>query len=143
MQIIGFNLTKMQIERFENISGKFKVTSKIDVKDITEEKVSPISGKSVAKLGFEYNIDYDPKLAEIRFKGFLLLMGDSKEVKEAIADWKKKGSILTGLKIRIYNTIFHKCNLKALELEDDFGLPAHIQMPHIKSEQESKTTYTG
>jgi len=143
MQIVGFNLTKMLIERMENITGKFKVTSKIDVKDLKEEKVSPVEGKSIIRMEFEYNIDYDPKLAEIRFRGFLLLMGNPKEIKDITADWKKKGNILTELKVRVYNTIFHKCNLKALELEDDFGLPPHIQLPHIKSEEEKKTTYTG
>ena len=142
MQIVGFNLTKLSIERINDIIGKFKVTSKIDVKDIKEEKVSPIEGKQIAKLDFEYNIDYEPKLAEIKFKGIMLLMGDPKEIKEIVADWKKKGNILTDLKIKIYNTIFHKCNLKALGLEDDFGLPPHIQLPRLK-EDEKKTSYTG
>lgn len=141
MQIVGFNLDKMLIERLENITGKFKVTSKINMKDLKEEKVSPVQGKEILRLEFEYSIDYEPKLAEIRFKGSLIIMGDPKDVKEAVADWKKKGNIMTDLKVRIYNTIFHKCNLKALELEDDFGLPPHIVLPQIKPEE--KTSYTG
>jgi len=143
MQIIGFNLAKIQVERFEGTASKFKVNSKIDVKDIAEEKMSPIQGKAVAKIDFEYNIEYDPKIAELHFKGTLLLMADPKDIKDTVAEWKKKNSILTELKIKIYNAIFHKCNLKALELEDYLGMPIHIQLPHIKSEQESKTTYTG
>ena len=143
MQIVGFNLTKLSIERINDIMGKFKVTSKIDIKDIREEKISPVEGKQVAKLEFEYNIDYEPKLAEIKFRGIMMLMGDPKEIKDIAADWKKKGNILTDTKIRIYNTIFHKCNLKALELEDDFNIPPHIQLPLIKSDEEKKTSYTG
>ena len=143
IQIVGLNLTKMSVERIENVKGKFKVTSKIDVKNVYEEKVSPIEGKSFSKLEFEYNIDYDPKLAEIKFKGELLLLSDQKEMKDFVADWKKKGNIMSELKVRMYNAIFHKCNLKALEIEDDFGLPPHIQLPHISSQEEKKTSYTG
>lgn len=142
MQIIGFNLTSMYIEKFENIKGKFKVSSSMNIKDIKEEKVSPVQNQSIVKLEFEYGLIYETKLAEIKFKGIMLLMGGSDETKNLTSEWKKKNRLLEEFKIRIYNTIFHKCNLKALELEDDFGLPPHIQLPRLK-EDEKKTTYTG
>jgi len=144
MQIIGFNLTKISIQREEALSGNFKVTSKIDVKNISEEKIDLAPGKSVAKLDFEYSIDYEPKIAELKFKGFILLLGDPKEIKDTITDWKKKNTLLTDIKVRTFNTIFHKCNIKAIQLEDELGLPPHIQMPKIKTEDSSKkATYTG
>ena len=143
MQIVGFNLSKMHIDRVNVVAGKFKVNSKIDIKDLKEEKVSPVQGKDMLVLDFEYNIEYEPKLAEIHFKGNLLILGDPKETKDMLSEWKKKGAVLNDIKIRVYNTIFHKCNLKALELEDDFGLPPHIQMPYIKTEEEKKASYTG
>ena len=144
MQIVGFNLTKISIQRKEAAAGNFKVTSKINVKSISEEKIDIAEGKSVAKLEFEYGIDYEPKVAEIRFEGFILILGDPKEIKDTISDWKKKNTLLTDLKVRTFNTIFHKCNIKALQLEDELGLPSHIQMPKIKTEETSKkATYTG
>jgi len=143
MQIIGFTLTKILIERKNDIKGKFKVNSKIDIKEVKEEKVSVVENKDVAKVEFEYSIIYDPNLADISFRGFVLLMGDSKEIKDFISEWKKRKIILSDLKLRIFNTIFHKCNVKAIELEEDFNLPTHIRLPFIRPEQENKNTYTG
>ena len=142
MQIIGFTLTKISIERKEGPQGKFKVTSKIDVKEVKEEKVQLAEGKEVARAEFEYSIDYEPDIADISFRGFVLLMGEPKEIKEFIADWKKKKIMASEMKLRVFNTIFQKCNIKALELEDDFNLPPHLHLPAIKPEEKSNT-YTG
>jgi hypothetical protein len=146
MQIIGFTLTKVLIERKDDIKGKWKVTSKIDVKDIKEEKIEIAVGKGIAKADFEYTINYEPELGEIFFKGFILILGEPDEIKSTISDWKKKKIMLSDIKLRIFNTIFQKCNIKALELEEDFNLPPHIKLPLIKSEEETKKTpssYTG
>ena len=142
MQIMGFNLTSMHIEKFENVKGKFKVTSSMHIKDIKEEKASPIQNQNLAKLEFEYNLTYEQKLAELKFKGIMMIMGSPAEIKDLVSEWKKKNTLISEFKIRIYNTIFHKCNLKALELEDEFGLPTHIQLPSLK-EEEKKASYTG
>ena len=143
MQIVGFSLSKIVIERKEDVKGKFKVTSKIDLKDAKEEKIKLVEGKDVVKIDFEYSIGYEPKLAELFFKGFVLIMADPKDAKQIIEDYKKKKNMNADLKIRVLNTIFHKCNLKALELEEDFNLPTHIRLPTIKAQEESKASYTG
>ena len=36
------------------------------------------------------------------------------------------------VRLKAYNMIFHKCNIKAFELEDEFNLPLHLKMPVIK-----------
>ena len=144
MQIIGFTLTKITIERKNDIKGKWKVSSKIDVKEIKEEKIKLTEGKEVARADFEYTITFEPELAEIYFKGFVLVMGEPAEIKEILADWKKKKLLSNDIKLRVFNTIFYKCNVKALELEEDFNLPPHIRLPTIKpEEQKSGNTYTG
>lgn len=144
MQVVGFTLTKILIERKESPKGKFKVTSKIDVKEIKEEKAQLAEGKEVAKMEFGYSINYEPDMADIEFKGFVLIMGEPKEIKELIAGWKKKKEMTSEIKLRIFNTIFYKCNIRALELEDDFNLPPHLHLPTIKPEEGKKeSTYTG
>ena len=144
MQIIGFTLTKILIERKEDLKGKWKVSSKIDVKDLKEEKITLEQGKDVLKANFEYAITYEPDLGDINFKGYVLILSEPKETKTLIAEWKNNKTIVADAKVRIFNTIFQKCNIKALELEDDFNLPPHIKLPAIKTEQpKSESSYTG
>jgi len=144
MQIVGFNLTKAFIERKEDIKGKFKVNSRIEFKDLKEEKITLIEGKTALKFDFEYNIEYEPKLAELNFKGFVLAVSEPKAAKETLEEWKKKKSINPELKIKLLNLIFHKCNVKALGLEEDFNLPPHLRLPYITPKAEkSDSTYTG
>ena len=99
------------------------------------------SVKDVAKVDFEYSINYEPNLAEISLKGFVIIMGDSKEIKDIVSGWKKKKEVLAETKLRIFNTIFHKCNIKALELEEDFNLPPHLRLPFISPDKSAP--YTG
>ena len=144
MQIIGFTLTKVSIERKNDIKGKWKASSKIDVKDLKEEKINFEQGKDVLKAEFEYTITYEPDLGQISFKGYLLILTEPDETKTLSAEWKKKKTMSNDLRVRVFNTIFQKCNIKALELEEDFNLPPHIRLPTIKPEEpKSESTYTG
>jgi hypothetical protein len=144
MQIIGFTLTKIIVERKNDIKGKWKASSKIDVKDLKEEKIKYEQGKDVLKADFEYTISYEPELGEIYFKGYLLILAEPNETKTLIAEWKKKKTMANDTRIRVFNTIFQKCNIKALELEEDFNLPPHIKLPTIKPEEpKTESTYTG
>ena len=52
-------------------------------------------------------------------------------------EWKKSKKLKSDIKLRVYNTIFHKCNIKAFELEEDFNLPLHLRLPMIKTEEKA------
>lgn len=146
MEIVGFNLTKLYIEKKENITGKWSVNTKIDIKEVKEEKVKLVEDKQVVRLEFEYSINYDPKIAEISFKGIILLMDDPKKTKEMINEWSKKREVLSDIKLQIFNSIFYKCNIKALQLEEDINLPPHLQLPTIKAQEpgeKTKASYMG
>ncbi|MEM2956156.1 MAG: hypothetical protein QW041_01090 [Candidatus Pacearchaeota archaeon] len=146
MQIVGFTLTKILIDRKNDMKGKFQVSSKIDIKDVKEEKIKLVENKDVLKFDFEYSINYEPELAELLFRGFILVMAEPKEAKGILEEWKKKKILESDIKLRVFNTIFHKCNIKALELEEDFNLPPHLRLPIIRPEEEKtskSSTYTG
>jgi len=41
------------------------------------------------------------------------------------------------MRVPLFNFIMNKCNIKALYLEDEMGLPLHIPLPKISTEQET------
>ena len=59
-------------------------------------------------------------------------------------DWKKK-KFNHPVKLPLFNFIMEKCNLKALQLEEEVSLPFHIPMPKLAPapNQENPANYAG
>ncbi len=129
MQIIGFNLTKISVEKKEKTKRKIQVKQNINIDEIIKDKIN-ISENEVLKLDFTFNIDYNPDFAKVELKGQTILLPEEDELKEIIKSWKKK-EISEKFRIPLFNFIMSKCNIKALNLEDEMALPLHIPMPKL------------
>jgi len=141
MRIIGFNFKKLSAERKKDIKGKLEVKTHMDITKIEKETLD-IAGE-ILRFSFVYTIDYNPEFATIKFEGTVLLKPEKKDVvKKIIKDWKSK-KLPDELKFMIFNFIMTKCNLKALQLEEEFSLPLHISMPKLSKTSGEKATYTG
>jgi len=136
MVVVGFSFSKIFIEKKEAIPSKVEVKSKINVDDIFKEDIKLVEKKDVLRFNFTYDIEYAPNLAKIDFTGHLLVVADPKEAEEVMKNWKKNKTIDPKIKLSVYNTIFHKCNVKAFELEEDFNLPLHLKLPQISADKE-------
>ena len=130
MKLLGFNLTKIQAERFPSDGKDLKIETNIDVSDISGVKSDMIKKEELIGVKFEYIIKYSPEFAIISFRGNVLLSGDSKEVSEILKSWKDK-QIPPNFKEIIFNIILKKSNLKALQLEEELNIPSHIPMPSL------------
>lgn len=136
MTIIGFNLKKILVERKSLVRGGVKVNTKTKITTV-EEDSKIISGKDTISFGFEFFIDYfkmdDAKkeLAKLSFDGNIIAVVDPKETKKIVEGWKKE-ELPMDLRLSILNAIVAKCTVKALALEEEFGLPPHIQLPKFK-----------
>ena len=90
-------------------------------------------------------MNYEPGFAKVVFKGVVLATLDkSDDVKKILKEWKKK-KLPDNLKIPLFNFIISKCNLKALQLEEELALPSHIPLPRLTKNQtqQGETNYTG
>jgi len=130
MKIIGFNLSKIQIQKKEKFEGKIEINQNIDIKNITEDSI-PITDEKVLRFDFTFHIDYTGDAAKLEFEGNLLSIPDKDEFKDIIKSWKEK-KISDKVRIPLFNFIMSKCNIKALSLEDDLNLPYHIPMPRLE-----------
>lgn len=134
MKIIGFNFTKVSIEKKEKQEGKLEVKQNINIEDIIKDKIN-ISDEEVLKVSFGFNVDYSPNFANLELKGVILLIPGKEDSKKILKEWKDK-KMEGNFKIQLFNFIIHKCNLKALTLEDELGLPLHVPMPRLNPEKE-------
>lgn len=138
MNIVGFNFLKITASRDAKIKDIENISTSIDVLELEKETVPFLKDSDGLKITFKYVIDYEPKYAQILFEGLLMVSASSDIVKETIKQWKKK-QLPADFKIPLFNTIMSKCNLKALNLEEEMGLPLHIKFPHLSAQQPQKS----
>ena len=129
MKIIGFNLTKILVERDEKPKDKISINQDINIKDILKEKI-PITAEDILKIKFKLSINYSDKYARLNFEGSLLVLPEKDELEKFLNSWKDK-KIPAEVRMPLFNFIMNKCNIKALYLEDEMGLPLHVPMPRI------------
>ena len=133
MKIIGFNLTKILVEKEESQKANVSINQNINIKDISKEKIS-ITDEEVIKIQFNLVIEYSDKFAKIEFEGSIIILPEKDELKQFLNSWKDK-KIATEIRVPLFNFIMNKCNVKALYLEDEMSLPYHIPMPRINMDK--------
>ena len=138
MRIVGFHLFKFSIERKEQFEGKLDISQNINIKDVSKEKID-IAAEEIIRIKFNFNINYKD-FANIEFEGNITILPEGKETKKILDAWKGK-KIPEEIRVNLFNFIMDKCNIRALEFEDEMGIPLHIPLPRITSkEQETKET---
>lgn len=140
MQILGFNFEKIKAERKSQAQGKLEISSNIDIKDIVQEKLDLVKEQVPIKISFEFSVKYKPEIAEIVLAGSILVLSEKDISKEILKKWKAK-KIEESMRIPVFNFIMNKCNLKAMQLEEELTLPTHVPLPRIQ--QQEQKTYTG
>jgi hypothetical protein len=136
MKFAGFSFNKISAERLSGVSDKLKVNTKIDILKIDKFN-SPTFEKDLLNIDFSYTLEYDPKFANLEFKGSILFYADPEEIKELLKDWKNQ-KLSEDFQTLVFNLVLKKTNVKALELEDELNLPFHIVMPTLKKKEEAE-----
>ncbi|MGD9276161.1 MAG: hypothetical protein PVJ67_03225 [Candidatus Pacearchaeota archaeon] len=132
MKFIGFNFTKVNAERFSDDLNGLNLNNKMDISKI-ESMDSKDNNKRVIKLSFKYEIDYNPNFAKINLSGEVFVLVDSELAEKITKQWKEdKKSLDEDFRVFAFNILLRKCNLKALELEDEMNLPIHLPLPSVK-----------
>ena len=138
MKVIGFNFTKINIERLKDTlepSEQLKISTQIDVPELKDVKSDILKTKEeILAAKFVYGVNYDPGFAKVELEGKILMALDSKTAKEVLKQWKKK-KMPDDFRILLFNVILKKSSLKALDLEEELNLPLHMPMPSFKKEE--------
>ncbi len=133
IRLAGFRITKTHAEINSEFKGKLEMAPNINIGSI--EKFKPEQSKQdLLKILFDFGISYK-ELGKVSVGGELFLSADSKTFKEILSNWKDK-SHSPNTQIAIMNIIMQKASLKALSLEDEVGLPPHINIPILKLQEE-------
>lgn len=134
--IVGFNFTKMLIERKEGAPGKISVNNNVAIKSV--DRIPLQFGKKqeeAIRMDFEFQATYEPKHGEIFFEGYLVWL-DAKDSMDAILkQWQKEKKLDQVIMNHVLNHILAKCNVEAIILSRDIGLPPTVPMPRVQVQQ--------
>lgn len=134
IKLLGFNFNKLSVEKSSYPEGKIEVNANIDIESIEKQKLELIKDEALS-INFLFTVSYK-ELGKVEIKGTMVLAIDPKLLKETLSKWKDK-TLSGDFKTMIFNIVLKKCTVKALQLEEDIGLPPHMQLPQVQS-QESK-----
>ncbi|MBS3091479.1 hypothetical protein J4217_03475 [Candidatus Pacearchaeota archaeon] len=152
MQIVGFNLTKILAERKLDLSENKSINTNIEFPKIEKEKIELLKDAEAYRIDFKFTVSYSKnqnqekekekdkekdKAGEIAFQGNIILSIGKDEPKEIIKSLKKEELPLQ-MKEAFLNLLLKKCTAKALDLEDQLGLPFHVPFPRVKLQAEEK-----
>jgi len=138
MKILGFNLTKINVEKFKDKVENLKINTQIDVAEISEVKSDFFKTKEeILAVKFTYGLNYEPEFAKLEFSGNIVLSLDSKTAKNVLKQWKDK-KMPEDFRLPLFNIILRKSSLKALQLEEDMNLPIHMQLPSLRAQDKKE-----
>ncbi len=140
MKLVGFDFKKISIEKFKTNPETIKFNTKIDISSIEELKSDIFKSKdTLIKVEFTYLVLYEPEFAKLELSGHIIMAVEPKVAREVLRGWKDK-QMVGDFRIAMFNIILRKSNIKALQLEDELGLPPHFTLPSVNKEnlQEKK-----
>ena len=143
MQAIGFNFSKINVEKKKDIKEKIEIKSNIDINNIKKEAIDVVKDKNTVKIDFTFTINYTPEIAELSFSGTIVLILDDKDYKQVLKEWKKK-KLPDNIRTPLFNLIMTRSSLRALQLEEEINLPPHFPFPRLmEKDKKQSTSYTG
>ena len=133
MAIVGFDFTKINVEKKTNAKGNIKINNNVSIKDVKDQELTLGTIKQKAlKFSFNFNTKYEPDLANITFEGYVLFLEKPEKVKEILDNWKKTKKLPKEITTPVLNTILSKCNVQALIMSRDLSLPSPIPLPKVE-----------
>jgi len=141
--IIGYGLTSVSVERKNSPQGKIEVKYNLTMDNIEEEKMSLMPGQMALRIEFKYKVEYTPKFGNILLDGSILYLTSEAQGKVLLDNWKKKKKLGDEtVAATIFNHVLTKCNIKALALAQEVGLPPHLPLPRAIPKDSAKS-YVG
>ena len=139
MQIVGFNLLEIKGKRKEFLDRNFDMKVNLSMKNVKKIDFDVKEDANVLGFHFEFSVECTGENGKIEIEGVILAMLSKKEADEILKTWEKEKKLSDKIRTFIYNIIFSKCNIKALELEEELNLPTHIPMPLLRESTKEET----
>ncbi len=131
MSMLGINFSKIEAERKSPVRGKISIKNNIAIKDVKKQELK-IQNQESVKIEFEFVAKYEPDIGNITIKGDTVIVDTPEKIKEVLDQWKKDKKLPEDLLAQVMNGLLSKCNIEAIVLGREVGLPPTLNMPKVK-----------
>lgn len=131
MPVLGINFTKINAERKGALEGKINISNNIIVTDVKKHDFK-LSGQESVRIEFKFTADYNPNIGSIVIEGETIIVDQPKKLEEILAQWKKDKKLPDDILAQVMNNLLTKCNVEALLVGREVGLPPTLNMPKVK-----------
>ncbi|MBD3355495.1 hypothetical protein GF361_05980 [Candidatus Woesearchaeota archaeon] len=144
MAIIGFNFEKIDAERKkDSVKGKIDIKNNVAVTNISKKDIKTGSNsQKVARITFDFNVNYEPKIGSMKFTGNILYLSESDKIDGLVKEFEKTKKVNQEVMPVVLNNILNRCNIQAIILSQQINLPSPVPMPKVnisnKKAQEKK-----
>jgi hypothetical protein len=137
MVMVGFNFTKLHVEKLSSPKGKIKISNNVTITNVLEKDLSLGKTKEDGVLfEFEFSSKFNPGIGDIILGGEILYMEPPEKVQEIMKSWAKDKKLPQDFMTNILNNILVKCNIEALILSQTVNLPPPIPLPKVSVGEE-------
>lgn len=137
MPIVGFNFTKINIEKKDRMGSGERINSNVNITNVEQEKLNLGPSEEILRFNFEFTVDY-ASAGEAKLSGYVAYLDSPEKIKEYLSSWEANKTIDPATLSSILNTILFKCNIKTLNLSQEVNLPPHIQLPRVTAENKKQ-----
>ncbi|MCR4285165.1 MAG: hypothetical protein NUV97_03935 [archaeon] len=123
LKLMGSRITKVNGERVEDFDGKLEIKTNIHI--ISVEKIK--EAKDTLKVKYGFGINYGG-LGNVSIEGLLFISSDQKTLKDIQKNINSQ-KVESKEQIILMNSIFQRASVRAIEIEEELGLPIHIRLP--------------
>lgn len=139
MTIVGFNFTRMLVEKQGNVGGKININNNISLSNIKEMEVNlGQEGNRGLLIKFDYLCSYEPKMGKINLQGDVITLESLETIKKCVEIWSKSKAMDKKVMEKVMPYILNKCNVQAIILSRDAALPSPVPLPKIGAGKEGK-----
>lgn len=129
MPIVGFAINSLSADKKGQIKESINVNSVPTIKSVTSAEADIFKAKKALKIDFDFLINYDPQIAQIKMSGNVMYVGG--DAKKILNKWKKDKSLPKDMDVEVKNFLFRKCLVLGLNLSEDLQLPPPLFFPRI------------
>jgi len=137
MNIVGFHFTKINAERKRTAVGTININNNIALKEVSEAKIG-VGERGAIRVSFLFTSKYGADFASLALEGDVVVLADAAKAKTIVDNWTKSKAIDQQLAQVVMSHILDRCNIQALLVARDLGLPSPVPLPKVNFQQTNK-----
>lgn len=135
MPVLGINFTKINAERKAALRGKISINNNMIITDVKKHEFKLPDQESLL-VEFEFVAKYDPNIGSITINGETIFVDKPKNIEAFVEQWKKDKKLPDEVLAEVMNNLLTRCNVEALVIGREVGLPPTLNMPKVKVNKE-------